>query len=80
AGRDPHYVRDLSQSGMDLARINCAHDQAKTWQAMADHIRAAEQARGRAHPIYCDLAGPKVRIEALYTKQQNPRVYQGDRF
>ena len=51
AGRDPHYVSDLSQAGMDLARINCAHDQAKTWQAMAKNIQAAGKAKVRQHPI-----------------------------
>ena len=80
AGRDPHYVSDLSQAGMDLARINCAHDQAKTWQAMAKNIQAAGKAKVRQHPIYCDLAGPKVRIEALYTEQQNPRFFASDTF
>ena len=55
------FVRDLIERGMDIARINCAHDDAATWQAMIDNIRAAATATGRSCLIHMDLAGPKLR-------------------
>jgi pyruvate kinase len=55
------FVRDLIERGMDIARINCAHDDAATWQAMIANIRAAAAATGRACLVHMDLAGPKLR-------------------
>ncbi len=55
------FVRDLIERGMDIARINCAHDDAATWQAMIDNVRSAADATGRTCLIHMDLAGPKLR-------------------
>ena len=65
AATDPDLVHRLLVAGMDIMRINCAHDDAETWQAMIGHLRAAEQATGRACRIYADLAGPKLRTGAV---------------
>jgi pyruvate kinase len=46
---------------MDIARINCAHDDAATWQAMIANVRSAATAAGRTCLIHMDLAGPKLR-------------------
>ncbi len=35
AGLDSRFVRDLVERGMDIARINCAHDGPAQWRAMA---------------------------------------------
>ncbi len=61
AAQDPRFARDLLERGMDLARINCAHDGPEVWQAMIDNVRAAAEAAGRACPIHMDLAGPRLR-------------------
>lgn len=61
AAHDAALVQELVRSGMDVARINCAHDDAAAWQAMAGQVRAAAQAAGRAVRIQMDLAGPKIR-------------------
>jgi len=61
AGLDGRFVRDLVERGMDIARINCAHDDAGTWKAMIDNVRAAAQAAGRNCMVHMDLAGPKLR-------------------
>jgi len=62
AAGEIRFVRDLIERGMDIARINCAHDDAATWQAMIDNIRAAAAtASGRTCLIHMDLAGPKLR-------------------
>jgi len=61
AADDAALVQALVQAGMDIARINCAHDAAPQWLAMAAHVRAAAQAAGRPVRVLMDLAGPKLR-------------------
>jgi pyruvate kinase len=61
AATDFAVVRELVNSGMDVARINCAHDGPVQWEAMADNVRRA--AKGIQHEvrILMDLGGPKIR-------------------
>jgi pyruvate kinase len=61
AATDPGLVRRLIERGMNLARINCAHDDADSWRAMAGHVRDASRLTGRSCLIAMDLAGPKLR-------------------
>jgi pyruvate kinase len=61
AASDFGLVRRLVAAGMDIARINCAHDDATAWEAMAEHVRRAAGAVGRPVRILMDLAGPKLR-------------------
>ncbi len=65
ASVDYKLVHDLVGSGMDCARINCAHDDPAVWQAMAAHVRRASAEMGRPCRILVDLAGPKLRTGAL---------------
>jgi pyruvate kinase len=50
---------------MDCARINCAHDDAEAWTAMAANVRAAAERHGRPCRILMDVGGPKLRTGAL---------------
>jgi pyruvate kinase len=61
AADDYLFVRELVLRGMDCARINCAHDDAGSWQRMVEFVRQAEQETGRSCKILMDLAGPKLR-------------------
>lgn len=61
AAEDYGLVRQLTESGMDIARINCAHDGSAEWQAMAANVRRAAKAAGRPVRILMDLGGPKLR-------------------
>jgi pyruvate kinase len=61
AAANPDVVRGLVERGMDLARINCAHDDPTAWRAMAQHVRLAGAASGRSCLVAMDLAGPKLR-------------------
>ncbi|MBX3607603.1 MAG: pyruvate kinase [Piscinibacter sp.] len=61
AARDPVLVGSLVHAGMDIARINCAHDDADAWAAMAGHVRRAAASSGRPVRVLMDLAGPKIR-------------------
>jgi pyruvate kinase len=61
AAREPELLTALLSAGMDVMRINCAHDDADAWLAMIRHLRAAEAKTGRSCRVYADLAGPKRR-------------------
>ena len=61
AADDPELVIGLAERGMELARINCAHDDRERWARMIAHVRLAEERVGRAIPVSMDLAGPKLR-------------------
>lgn len=61
AASRPELIRQLLAAGMEVMRINCAHDDADAWRAMVGHLRAAQADLGRACKIYVDLAGPKLR-------------------
>lgn len=61
AATDAALVLDMVRSGMDIARINCAHDAATQWVAMANHVRLAARKTGREVRVLMDLGGPKLR-------------------
>jgi len=65
AATDPGLVRRLVNAGMDVVRINCAHDDAKAWKAMAKNVRRAAKAAQREVKILMDLGGPKIRTGPL---------------
>jgi len=65
AADNPTLVRDLVAAGMDVMRINCAHDDSEAWRRMVDHLRRAEREVGRPCRIQCDLAGPKLRTGTI---------------
>lgn len=65
AGEDYELVRDMIKSGMDLARINCAHDDEESWRRMAQNVRRASKELGHGCKIVMDLAGPKIRTGML---------------
>ncbi len=61
AAEEPSLLHDLVAEGMDLIRINCAHDDSRVWTRMVRNLRAAEKKLGRSCRISVDLAGPKLR-------------------
>ncbi len=65
AAGDAKLVQDLLISGMNVMRINCAHDGPEAWISMINHLRAAELATGKSCKVYADLAGPKLRTGAI---------------
>lgn len=71
AAGDVGYVRDLLTAGMDLARINCAHDSREAWLGMIRNVRRACDELGKPCRIMMDLGGPKFRTGLL---QSGPRV------
>ena len=65
AAENYDLVENLVQSGMNCARINCAHDDAGVWGRMVANIRQAEKKTSRKCRILMDLCGPKLRTNAL---------------
>jgi pyruvate kinase len=61
AAEAPDLIRELVQAGMEIMRINCAHDSPETWQRMVEHLRTAERELGQHCLVSFDLAGPKLR-------------------
>ena len=61
AATDRRLVEDLLRAGMDVMRINCAHDDPDAWRHMAENLRLAQRHLGRRCVIQADLGGPKVR-------------------
>jgi pyruvate kinase len=78
AAFDADFVRQLLDSGMNCARINCAHDSEPVWRSMIAQVRQVAQASGRTCRILMDIAGPKCRIESLVGDGKT-RLYRGDR-
>jgi pyruvate kinase len=58
-------VRHLVSLGMDVARINGAHDDPDKWERMALHVRRASSEVGRSCRVSMELPGPKLRTGPL---------------
>ena len=67
AADDPALIRDLLAGGMQVMRINCAHDSPEVWERMLRHLRRAEKRLGRSCKVSFDLAGPKLRTGPIAT-------------
>lgn len=71
AADDYEMVLDFAKSGMDLGRINCAHDDPAVWRRMIANVRRAAEEVGFPIRVSMDLAGPKLRTGAI---EDGPRV------
>ena len=71
AANEYSLVHDLVASGMNVARINCAHDDESVWLKIIENIRKAVKDTGRDCKIMMDLAGLKLRTGVL---KQRPGV------
>jgi pyruvate kinase len=65
AAEDIELTQELLEAGMDIARINCAHDTSREWLNMIANVKQANQVTGRSCKIVMDLAGSKVRTGPL---------------
>ncbi len=61
AADDAALVGDLVSAGMDVARVNCAHDDPAHWARIARRVREAARNADRPVRVCFDLAGPKLR-------------------
>ena len=58
-------VRNLVNSGMDIARINCAHDDESIWLRAINNIDRAKNETGLNCRVVMDIAGTKLRTGDL---------------
>ena len=63
-------LKKLLRSGMNVARINCAHDDEAIWYNMVKGIRKASESTNLPCKIYMDLAGPKIRTVIKRRKER----------
>ena len=61
AAHDAEQVAQMVAAGMNVARINCAHDGPAEWAAMAASVRRAARQQGLRVRVLMDIAGPKLR-------------------
>jgi pyruvate kinase len=63
AENDGILIHQLSDAGINVFRINTAHDDIQVWKAMADVISLINTQRESSNKIkiFVDLAGPKIR-------------------
>ncbi|MGX7108450.1 pyruvate kinase [Facklamia miroungae] len=78
AAEDKKLIRDLIESGMNVARINCAHDNASIWIKMIRNIQKEASCLEKDIRIMMDIAGPKIRTEWVFTKLKNPKLVVDD--
>ena len=78
AAEDPDLLLDLARRGMDVARINGAHDTPDLWARMVANLRHAGQQCRRDVRILFDLAGPSCRTGEVGLADHR-RLKPGDR-
>ncbi|MEQ8715053.1 MAG: pyruvate kinase [Cyclobacteriaceae bacterium] len=61
AAQKESIITDFLKAGMNVARINCAHDNPDVWLAMIEGIRRQSKELELPCKITMDLAGPKIR-------------------
>ncbi|MEA3433312.1 MAG: pyruvate kinase [Campylobacterota bacterium] len=63
ADNEGELIQKLANSGVNVFRINTAHDSPATWKMMAEVISSINTERDKKNKvkIFVDLAGPKIR-------------------
>ena len=63
ADNEGELIVSLAQSGVNVFRINTAHDSLEVWRAMAECVGVINEGREASEKvkIFVDLAGPKIR-------------------
>lgn len=66
AAQSYELVKDLIEAGMDVMRVNCAHDSENEWERMIAHMRRANEELRKNCKVVMDLAGPKLRTGPVH--------------
>lgn len=67
-------VADLLQQGMNIARINTAHDDPDLWRAMVENVRRLAKERQQVCRVMVDLTGPKLRTGLIASEPAALRI------
>jgi pyruvate kinase len=65
AEADRAWMERLLSAGMNVLRINCAHEGPAEWQRLLDALTEAKQGTGHECRVLMDLAGPKIRTGSI---------------
>jgi pyruvate kinase len=74
AADDELLIERWLAGGMDVARVNCAHDDPQVWSRLISRLRSRATANGRSLRIAMDLGGPKLRTGRLTAGPRAVRV------
>jgi pyruvate kinase len=74
AADDELLIEQWIAGGMDLARVNCAHDDRQAWSRMIDRLRSRAAPNGLVCQIAMDLGGPKLRTGPLIAGPRAVRI------
>ncbi|MGI9526443.1 MAG: pyruvate kinase [Weeksellaceae bacterium] len=79
---EPDKIKNLLSNGMNVARINCAHDNSEIWLALIEKLKKYSKKLNTPCKIFMDLAGPKIRTEILGEgkKKGKVKIVEGDEF
>jgi pyruvate kinase len=58
---DRAWMLKMLLAGMNVLRINCAHEGEREWSQMVDALAEARREAGKECRVLMDLAGPKIR-------------------
>ena len=62
ASESPAVMKQMIESGMNVARLNFSHGDFATHKKVIENLRASSKSLGRRLAIMADLSGPKMRI------------------
>lgn len=77
AAEDAGFLLRLAELGVEAVRINCAHDDEKTWAGMIGNVGRAAEKTGQRMKVLMDLAGPKIRTGEIRKVKGLKRVTVG---
>ncbi|HYH34811.1 MAG TPA: pyruvate kinase [Nocardioides sp.] len=58
-------IRELIESGMDVARLNMSHGSHADHEQAYRRVRAAADSTGKGVAVFADLQGPKIRLDTF---------------
>lgn len=67
---DRDWMAKQLEAGMNVLRINCAHEGQAEWAHMLDALEQARQRTGKGCAVLMDLAGPKIRTGKIDSKRR----------
>ncbi len=79
AASDPRLIDEVLQTGVELIRINGAHDDRVAWKQMIKNLRRAEKKQAKGARVAFDLAGPKLRTGEQQDPDEKILLSPGDR-
>jgi pyruvate kinase len=78
SSRDESVLRDLIEAGVDVVRLNFAHDTLDAHKKTADLARRVASDRGKVVGLLVDLPGPKMRTGPI--RDEELELEAGQRF